>query len=644
VSIEGKGDLMHRQPADARNAALTAMRCAWPALIAALVFVCFLPVLDNDFVNWDDGAYFAENPGYRGLSLSHLRWMFTTLYMSHYQPLSWLTHGLVYTVWGMNPAGYHVANLALHTANAVLLYVLILRLLRDAWTGSVLVSEPGLRAAAGAGALLWGIHPLRVEAVAWATERQEVLCAFFFLLSVITYLRMQAAEGRGVRWKWHLVSVGCFALSLLSKATGIMLPLVLLILDVYPLRRAVGGSSSLRRMLLEKIPYAAVALGAGVVVLAAKQQEAMVTLAEHGIPARAVQAFYGLCFYLWKTVAPLRLSPLYPLPHPLDVTQPRYILCALTAMTISVVLIALRRRYPWGLTAWACYVALLLPVLGLVQAGPQIAADRYTYLGCLPWAVVVAAGVYRLPQVAGLQGLAASAVCVALAAAIACLGFLTARQTRVWKDSFTLWNHVLQLEPNSYFAYLNRGNARQKAGDLDGALADFNHALRLNPNDAAPYNNRGSVRLARGDAAAALADFDAALRLNPQHANAYTNRANARQAAGDLAGALADFNHALRLNPEDARTYFNRGNARKAAGNLAGALADFSQALRLDPDDPAAYNTRGRVRQAQGDLGGAVADYTAALRLTPAAGPLRPMFERNLAAARRELAAGARQR
>jgi len=627
-----------QRPPDTNHAALAAMRYAGPALIAALVFVCFLPALNNDFVNWDDEAYLVTNFGYRGLTLPHLKWMFTTRYMSHYQPLTWLTHALVYTLWGLNPTGYHLTNVVLHAANAVLLYFLIIRLLRAALCGSRQCSELRLRGAATVGALFFALHPLRVEAVAWATAG-SALCASFLFATLIAYLRMHDAGGRrGAWWTWYLVSTACFVLSLLSRASGMMLPIVLLILDIYPLRRlgAEDGSSRIW-VLVEKIPFAALALAAAALVLVAKQSESMVTLAEHGIVARAMQTLYGLCFYLWKTVAPFRLSALYPLQAPLNLMQPRYIVSAAAATAITVGLIRMRQRYPWGLTAWACYVVILLPVLGIAQAGPQIAADRYTYFGCLPWAVLVAAGVYKVKE-ARLGGFLRPAAFVAMAATLALFATLTFQQTRVWKNSLTLWNSVLQIEPGSFFAYINRGNARQTRGDLDGALADYNEALRLQPDASAVYNDRGTVRRAQGDAAGALADFTHALQLNPDHANAYANRGNARQAMGDLGGALADFNHALRLNPEDARTYFNRGNARKAKGDLDGALADYGQALRLDPQDAAAYNNRGRARQAKGDLDGALADYGQALRLTPAGEPVRATFERNLAVARQALA------
>lgn len=481
-----KSRCTHTQP---RGSLLA--RYALPASIVLLVLVCLRPVLDNDFVNWDDLYYFTGNRNFRGLSAAHLRWMFTTLYMGHYQPLSWLSHGLVYSVWGLNPLGYHLGNLVLHAANAVLVYLLTAALLRRVWHADT--STMGISASAAVGALVFALHPLRVEAVAWATERQEVLCALFSLLAVLTYLRMQEV-GCSRAGRWHALSVCCFGLSLLSKATGIMLPIVLLILDAYPLRRIALTRPVVRTLLIEKLPYAVLALGAATLVFLAKQPGSMATLAEHGVTARAVQALYGIGFYVWKTAVPRRLSPLYLLEKPFNPLTPGYLLCGVAVTLLTVLLIAVRRRYPWLLAAWACYVVIVSPVLGLVQAGPQLVADRYTYLSCLPWAVLAGAAVYRLwlaCEECRLSMWAGSAVGMGIAAVLAVLGVQSHEQACVWKDSLTLWSHVLRVDPSNYIAYNGRGDARlvpsaspsacHVEGDLAGAVADYSQAVRFAP-------------------------------------------------------------------------------------------------------------------------------------------------------------------
>ena len=619
------------------------VRCGLPALIAALTFLCFMPVLHHDFVNWDDPFYFSGNLKYRGLSVAHLRWMFTTFYMGHYQPLSWLSHAVVYSLAGLSPGAYHLGNLVVHVANALVFYALVLALLNRGRACENAADDWARRGAAAAGALLFAIHPLRVEAVAWATERQEVLCVFFWLCSILAYVRMQGCPQRSrAWWRWYAMSVASFVLSLLSKAAGVMLPLVLLVLDAYPLGRFAAAPRR-RRLLaaacLEKVPYVAAAAAATVLVVLAKQADAMAPLAGHGVLPRAAQACFGLCFYLWKTVVPVRLSPLYFLHKPLDPLAWRFVLSAAVVVAVTLATVRCRHRWPWALAAWLAYIGILLPVLGLTQAGPQIAADRYTYLGCLPWAVLAAAGLYALarPRPDGAVLPARLAVFGASAIALVVLGLLTVQQAHVWRDALTLWNHVLSIEPRNPFAYGNRGHARQLLGDLDGAAADFTEAIRLDPRYADAYNSRGTLRFDRGDLDGALADYDNAVRFAPRKASAFFNRANARKRKGDVTGARADYDRALALDAEYISAYNNRGNLRSAQGDRVGALADYSRAIELNPQHANAYNNRGSVRRDLGDARGALADYAEALRLAPPGSPNRAKFERDLNAMRERL-------
>jgi tetratricopeptide (TPR) repeat protein len=608
----------------------------FPALLVVLVCVCFLPILSNEFVNWDDDLNLTDNPEYRGLSWSHVRWMFTTLHGGHYQPLSWLTLGMDYTLWGMDPTGYHLSNLLLHATTAVASYALIMAILRRILPTVASADPIAFRGAALAGALFFAIHPLRVESVAWASERRDVLSGLFFTLTLLTYLRMQGERGR-TRRKWFLLSGTCCALSVLSKAWGVTLPVILLALDVYPLRRFTAGGGTRRSALLEKVPYAALAFGAAVMAIRAQRVEAMHTLAQHGPIERTMQAAYGLCFYLRKTVVPLQLSPLYLLEQPLNPGEPRYVSSLLVVLAISAGVVVFRHRWPWALLAWVCYVVVLSPVLGFVQSGIQIAADRYTYLACFPYAVVVAAGLYRLwngDAARRLVPLARRVGTTATGGALVVLGALTFQQTQVWKDSYTLWNHALGIDATDYIAYTNRGFARQALGELDEAFADYTTALRFNPGHPEAYNNRGIVRFATGDVHGAIEDYTAAIRFKPRYADAHTNRAIAREAQADSEGAMADYTAAIRFNPRHAKAYYGRGNLWVATGDLDAAIADYTQATRIDPGYAEAYSNRAFVRRAKGDSEGAIADYTRALQAAPPEWSGREMVQRNLVAVR----------
>lgn len=258
-----------------------------------------------------------------------------------------------------------------------------------------------------------------------------------------------------------------------------------------------------------------------------------------------MQAAYGLMFYLGKTVLPTHLSPLYPLRPDVNPTAPLYLLCALAVGTVTLVLIRMRKRWPWALVAWTCYVVILSPVLGFVQSGPQLVADRYTYLACLPWALLLGAALCRIPSCRR------PVVTVMIGAVLVVLSALTFQQTRVWTNGLTLWDHALSIDPSNYVADVNRGWLQLQGDDLDGALTYFESALRANPQYALAYQDRGFVRHRRGDLQGAIADYTAALQVEPPSPHAYTNRARLRRARGDLTGASEDFGKALQVAPAD---------------------------------------------------------------------------------------------
>src|SRR5881409_2857432 len=297
-----------------RSRRLELQHAVIPLVIAFSTFAAFLPALQNQFMTWDDAANFLDNPHYRGLTWTHLRWMWTT-HLGHYIPLTWITLGLDYLLWGMNPVGYHLTSLLLHAANAVVFFFVVRRILTLALLGA---SERGLALAVSAGfaALVFAIHPLRVESVAWATERRDVLSGLLYLLTILMYLRAYEFGARGRGWYWGAVAV--FVLALLSKSMVVYLPVVLLILDVYPLRR-LGGAlgwwrEPARRVYVEKIPFVLLAAAASAIaVMAQVSIHAAASLAQLSVPGRLAVSAYGLSFYLEKMVDPLNLSPLYEL-------------------------------------------------------------------------------------------------------------------------------------------------------------------------------------------------------------------------------------------------------------------------------------------------------------------------------------------
>ena len=567
-------------------------------LIAVAVFACFLPTLNDGFV-WDDNNNFVENSNYRGISPSNLYWMFTTFHDANYHPLTWLTLGADYLLWGMNPAGYHLTNLVLHVLNSVLFFLLIIAFLRrnssvndNSYRVSILVS-------AAAGALFFAVHPLRVETVAWISTRGDLVCGFFYILTIIAYMRMNEKHETVHRRKWFLLSLLFFILSLLARAWGITLPLILLILDVYPLRRLAWKEQLTGKhitILIEKIPFVLFASGAAIMAILAKKGS-MLILSKHGIIDRIMQSTYGLCFYLCKTLVPAELSPFYMLDKSFNPMDPKYILCALLVFSITAGLIILRRSMPWMLTAWVCYIVIVSPLLGFVQSGPQIVADRYTYISCMPFGILAGVGILRLwtslqkknlPSVTGI--FAISLICVGLIV----LSALSCRQTRIWYDNRTFWDHVLKLNPSNYTAYYNRGVLNQEQGNLNAAIADYNSAILSDPEYSEAFYNRAVSHESQKNFKSAISDYTCAIRFDSKHYKAYNNRGDLLVKQGDLLGAMADFNAAIRLKPSSPEAYANRGMVYLFQNNPRMAIKDFSRALVVAPTN---WSHRAKVEQ-----------------------------------------------
>jgi len=454
---------------------LARQRWFFPLLVALITLATFITSIQNGFVNWDDDKLLLSNPHYRGLGLENLQWMFTTFHMGHYMPLTWLSFSLDYLVWEMNPAGYHLTNLLLHAANAVLFYLLTLRLLGKALPVPPQEDPLSLRMGVAVATLLFSVHPLRVEAVTWITARRDLLAGFFVLLMVLAYLKACEPNRRNAS-NWYWTSFALFGFSLLSKAIAVGAPLILLALDFYPLRR-LGGRQGLwlgpttRAVWIEKLPF--LLLGAAVSVLAlvaATQVSGNLHMQTWGITNRAAVASFSLVFYLWKTVFPFQLSPLYELPTHIDPLSLPYLLSAGAILTITVLAFLLRNRWPALPTVWLAYMVILIPVSGIFQTGPQMVADRYTYLSCLGWTVMVGGGVFwiwqvltkRRPKMVALIPLTALT-------AILILQTLTVRQIGVWHDSIALWSQAVNVEPQSQLAHNNLGAALLTQGRIDEA-------------------------------------------------------------------------------------------------------------------------------------------------------------------------------
>ena len=630
---------------------MRALARSLPVLVFAGALAAFLPALGASFLNWDDAENFLGNPHYRGLGPAELWWMLTAVHMGHYIPVTWLTLGLDYALWGMNPAGYHLTSLVFHAANAVLVYAVAVHLLALGFAPIGDDDRLALHLGAAAAALLFALHPLRVESVAWVTERRDVVSGFFALVSVLAYLtaaRRAEPSGRA-HPGWLAASAGAFLLAAFAKSIVVGFPMVLLALDIYPQRRL--SRRTLVPVLVEKLPFVMVAAAAAGLMLAIAFARGILAPVEvASIPQRLALTGYGLAFYLGKTLWPWPLSPLYTLYHPVEPLTARYLVPGAVAVTLTVILVALCRRWPAGLTAWVVYVALLIPAAGILPNGPQIAADRYSYLPLMGWAMVAGAGLpwgWRAWRAGRLTTPLARVALAATLLLLGGLGLLTQRQLAVWHDSVALWRHAAWADPDSDVPLFYLGWALAEAGRFDEARDHFESSLARVPASLPALRAQfvlhlGLVEQQAGRPAEAERRIREALTLDADHPVAWIRLGTLLQAHGARAEAAAALAAAADRASVWSRYHVWELRAAiltvpdelpEARARLAFPLAVLLQryrgdpeaeelyrlAVRLDPQFAAAWNNLGVMYAERGRYAEAMEAFVRALRIVPRA-------------------------
>ncbi|MCL4873791.1 tetratricopeptide repeat protein [bacterium] len=573
------------------------------AVVAALAFAAYIPSLWNGFVNWDDPVYVQKNPflfiGTGAGSALEALWSTTG---GNWHPLTMLSLAVDYLIWGFAPFGYHLTNSVLHALNTFLAGVL-------SFKAAVAVNreygQKPLFLLVGIPALLFGLHPMHVESVAWVSERKDVLSVFFILLTFLMYLRYSETLLK----RHYLLSLIFFVLALLSKPMAVTVPVVLLIIDYYPLKRLAGPG--LRRALVEKIPFLALSILLGVVtMLAQKTVGAVISMS---MVSKLAIASRAIVFYLYKLVLPAGLAPVYPVDFstgPLTI-----VVYGAIAALITVACFWLLRFSRAPLAAWLFYLVTLAPVSGIIKAGEQAAADRYTYLPTLGLFFLLG-GVLSFLAGRGGKRLEAPFMAGALAL-LALLGYGTIGQTAIWKDSLALWSRQVELYPSHFFGYNKRGTAYRELDMADESLADLDEALRLAPGVPFIYYQRAHTLALMKDYRGAMDNFSVALKMDPSYAEAYIGRGTAHADLGMTEQSLADFDEAVRLDPKAAPAYYGRARAKSLLRDKPGALEDFSAAIRLDRGYTDAYIMRGVAQAELGLMDAAVADFNAAITTNP---------------------------
>jgi protein O-mannosyl-transferase len=690
-----------RDGREPRREPLTARAPAWfrwlaPPGVALAVLLAFRPALEGEFLDWDDRAGVADNVELQAPLREALPWMFGACHMGHYHPLTWLSFRFDLAQDGgvLRARTCHRTNLALHALGAIAFAFLAERLLRRAFPSN---SATSIACAALLGALFWALHPLRVESVAWITERRDVLSGALLTFAVLLWVRwigprpapelsarrrLLAIAGAALAAGFALISLErgpsrldlvphggwgllaaaiCLAvsswavasgapwrfalcvllalLSLLAKAWGIALPAILLVLDAVPLRRSRGPTRAWIPLALEKLPLVALSaiFGSLAVWAQSSQADAMPSWGEHTLAERSIQALHGLAFPLWKTLAPFDLLALYEIPDRVELGEPRFALGALAVLLVFGLAALFARRAPGALAGLACMAILLAPVLGFFQAGPQFVADRHSYLAAMPLALLAAAGL--LAWSAGHAWRARASIAVASIALVA-LGAATREQSRVWRNTETLWTHVLEREPGHMVANLSLGNERMRQAALQtdpresarllrvaqglfergfhtradprflAKLSGVERALAAVEPERAPEHLEAARVLSERAAELALATGRVGYEARRAHAASLIAQSRLDEAQALLAQCLGE-------RPEDASARMLLGQLWMLRGDPARALSELETAARLDPEQSAAWRELASARRAVGEIDAAREALERALLLDP---------------------------
>jgi len=580
-------------------------RNAVVCLVLALVTLAlYNPVTHHPFVNFDDDRYVTENPHVRqGLTGETVVWALTSTEQANWHPLTWMSHALDYSLFHLNPAGHHFTSVLLHVGNVLLLYLLLV------WATGRL--GPSLFVAA-----LFALHPINVESVAWIAERKNVLCTFFFLLTLWAYGWYVRKPG----WKRYLVVLVFFAAGLASKPMVITLPFVLLLLDYWPLQR-VGGttngtnpSSTWPRLALEKVPLLALSAASAMVTVVAQRAGGSIrTTAEFSLGVRIANAIYAYAMYLWKMLWPARLAPLYP--HPGNsLAEWRVLTAGLVLLVITAGVWRFRtRRYL--LVGWLWFLGTLVPVIGLVQVGEAAMADRYAYIPLIGIFVMIAFGVADWGERKGFRGwllIPALAVLVALT-------FATHRQIGNWQSNIALWSHTLAVTTNNFVAEDNLAGALILEGKEEEALPHFEAAARINPRDPMSHSNLGTYFQNHGQMGQAIEQYETAVHLTSDPTLltlTYANLGAAQSAAGEQDQAANSFEQSLRYNPSQFNAWLGLGLLAQRQGKMEEAITDFSHSVQAQPTVQGYYEL-GHTLALTGRKAEALEDYQQALRLDP---------------------------
>jgi tetratricopeptide (TPR) repeat protein len=551
----------------------------------------YAQVFQFDFVNYDDPDYVTDNIHVRaGLTPEGVRWAFTSGDDANWLPLTRLSHLLDVQLFGLQSGFHHLTNVLLHALSTLLLFTVLRRTTRSLWRSALV-------------AFLFALHPLHVESVAWIAERKDVLSAFFWFLTLWFYVRYVERPAIG-RYLLVLIS---FALGAMSKPMIVTLPLVLLLLDVWPLRRRPSA-----RLWLEKAPLFAISIASSLVTYFVQQRGgAVIPLDSLPIATRVSNALVSYVAYVWQTLWPARLAAFYPLA---DIPAWQVIVAALVLLLISFLAVRLLRSQPYFPVGWFWYLGTLVPVIGFVQVGTQSRADRYTYIPLVGIFILIAwgaAGVAQHWPKAKTALISSSAL-----ACVACFT-LASFQIRHWKSSQALFEHAIEVTSNNYVAYNGLGIALRHQDRLEDARANYEQAIRIRPQFPDAHTNLADVLLLQGRPQDAIPHLLFALSIKPDFAEAHVNLGAALNKLGKHAESIAQYREALRLQPDDAVAHSGLGGSLADSGQTSEGLREMFEAVRIKPEYADGQNSLGILLGTLGRTDDAIVHFMEAVRLQP---------------------------
>jgi tetratricopeptide (TPR) repeat protein len=543
-------------------------------VLILVTFATFYPVINHDFIDYDDNDYVTENPHVKaGLTLDGVIWAFTAGHSGNWHPLTWLSHMLDCELFGTKAGRHHLMSLLIHIINTVLLFVVLRKMTGALWPSAFVAAA-------------FALHPLHVESVAWIAERKDILSGLFWILTMAAYLQYVKRPGKV---KYMLTGV-VFALGLMAKPMLVTLPFVLLLLDFWPLERF--HWRSFHRLVGEKAPLFVLSAISSVVTFVVQQRTGAVARIEQvALDGRAANAFISYVAYIVKMIWPSRLAVFYPYPAG-KISIWLAVLAALFTIGISIFVICLARNRKYLLVGWFWYIGVLVPVIGLIQVGGQARADRYTYLPSVGIFIIAAWGAAELLDKRRYR----KTILSVSAGLVICAMLLCTRiQVRHWKNSFTLFRHAVEVTENNYVGHTGLGKALRAQGKVDEAINQYHQALRTKPDYAITHYNLGNALLVQGKVEEAINEYRQAVHIEPNYAAAHTNLGGTLAMKREFDEAIACFRQVVQLEPNEARNHYNLGHALELKGSIDEAINEYGRALEINPNHS---NARARLEAA----------------------------------------------